>query len=650
MIIIFLLKVNQFFTNVNPALHVGDLFENMSSYIEQIHTFKSEGDALKKKREFANAENAYLQAMALKPSLLQVGLPAFKAIHLELAQVLDALGQLYLTQGQTNQAITAFNQALISNPNNAIVQLHFAQSMHLAQFTRADESLIKHMEQCLDNLGIDHQHLSIPAASVLKLDPAYSAWSAFLDQKNLLEDPAEKLKGQALDFLHLPLFLKLLQHTLICDAELEMKLTLQRSFFLHLAAESSFDTMITPYLPFLYSLARQCLMNEYIYSCRLTETEILTKETTRLASCRDFTCMPCIKQLLVLLSCYNYIKDFELIPQEAIRQIGRNDLQFQDWIHHHIELPKRLHDFQGSIPCISIPQNPISRKIRSQYEEHPYPQWHSLDVYPATSLEEYLRDLSPEALCEEQIEAASNPSILVAGCGTGKQALECATRIKNGNILALDLSLHSLAYGKMMADKMGISNVTFLQGDILDLPRTQLQFDLIECSGVLHHMEEPLKGWKILRSLLKPNGWMVLGLYSLIGRNDVTAAKQVIVEEGFDSSLENIRACRDKIRRLATSSPLLQQVSSSQDFYSTSTCRDLLFNVHEEYFTLPQIKSLLQELELSFKGFILQGHDIKKKYRDLYPGDVQMTSLDHWSEFERHNPMTFVGMYQFLVG
>ncbi len=32
------------------------------------------------------------------------------------------------------------------------------------------------------------------------------------------------------------------------------------------------------------------------------------------------------------------------------------------------------------------------------------------------------------------------------------------------------------------------------------------QFDLIECVGVLHHLGDPLAGWRVLVSLLKPGG------------------------------------------------------------------------------------------------------------------------------------------------
>jgi SAM-dependent methyltransferase len=617
--------------------------------IEQINACKLEGDIFKVNKAFSDAERAYLKAIALKPSLFQVGLPAFKAITLKLGEIFEALGQLYQTQNRTNEAITAFNQALQCNPENPAFLIHFAQSIHLAQFTRSDESLKNHLELCLESPFVDHQHLAIPGISLLKLEPEYSLWVKGMDQKNPQANCRDMLQEQYLHFLLSALMLKLLKNTLITDLEIEMLLTKLRKALLFSVSEPSSANIISAWLPFVYGLARQCFLNEYIFSCSPSETELLTKEIRLVRSCKDLQHLPFLKERLLVISCYRYMDELKLIPKEVFLQLGQPDLQFQEWIEQHIgewEHEKRCRD---QIPCVSLPKNTISQKIRSQYEEHPYPKWESLDRYPPKSLAEYLSNSSPDSLSPEDIESPSHPALLVAGCGTGRQALECATRVQNANVLALDLSLRSLAYGKKMAEKMGVSHIQFLQGDILDLKHATLQFDLIECSGVLHHMEDPLQGWKILRSLLKPKGWMLLGLYSQLGREDVVEARRLIAQMNYQPSLDDIHACREKIRSLSASSPLLHQVSTSLDFYSTSTCRDLLFNAHEVYFSLPQIKAILQELELDFKGFISLRPEVKQEYRKRFPEDPKMLSLDNWDAFEHKYPTTFIGMYQFLA-
>ena len=66
------------------------------------------------------------------------------------------------------------------------------------------------------------------------------------------------------------------------------------------------------------------------------------------------------------------------------------------------------------------------------------------------------------------------------------------------------LSRASLAYGKRMAARHGIENITFLNGDILDLPKLGRIFDHAECVGVLHHMADPRAGLLAISAALLP--------------------------------------------------------------------------------------------------------------------------------------------------
>ena len=85
------------------------------------------------------------------------------------------------------------------------------------------------------------------------------------------------------------------------------------------------------------------------------------------------------------------------------------------------------------------------------------------------------------------------------------------------------------------------------------------------------------------------------------------------------------------------------------DFYSTSSVRDLLFHVQEHRFTIPQISKILKDLNLEFLGFFFLNPPIKKKFSKLFPKDKNNISLDNWHQFEIDNPDTFINMYQFWV-
>src|SRR6202035_4175860 len=87
--------------------------------------------------------------------------------------------------------------------------------------------------------------------------------------------------------------------------------------------------------------------------------------------------------------------------------------------------------------------------------------------------------------------------ILIAGCGTGQQALDAANLFADARLLAIDLSLPSLAFAKRMAHELGITNIAFAQADILGLGALDRTFDSIEAMGVLHHLADPWAGWTV---------------------------------------------------------------------------------------------------------------------------------------------------------
>jgi len=237
--------------------------------------------------------------------------------------------------------------------------------------------------------------------------------------------------------------------------------------------------------------------------------------------------------------------------------------------------------------------------------------------------------------------------VLIAGCGTGQQAVMTARRYTGACVLAVDLSLASLCYAKYRTDALGLDNIEYGQADILKLASLGRHFDLIACSGVLHHLADPLEGWRVLLSILRPNGIMHIGLYSELARAHVVAARDDLARRGYGASADDIRRYRQDILALDDASPA-KAVAWSDDFYTTSNCRDLLFHVQEHRFTLPQIKNFLAENGLELLGFETD-FDVLQRYREQFPDDPACTDLDHWDAFEQQNPRTFGRMYQFVV-
>ena len=101
-------------------------------------------------------------------------------------------------------------------------------------------------------------------------------------------------------------------------------------------------------------------------------------------------------------------------------------------------------------------------------------------------------------------------------------------------------------------------------------------FDIIESVGVLHHMQEPSIGWKILADHLRPGGMIKIGLYSSIAREEITKIRAEIAHLKLRPDVKSMKDFRKKIIDREK-----DNVRFVQDFYSLSMFRDLLFHAQE---------------------------------------------------------------------
>jgi SAM-dependent methyltransferase len=262
------------------------------------------------------------------------------------------------------------------------------------------------------------------------------------------------------------------------------------------------------------------------------------------------------------------------------------------------------------------------------------------------TIERYLRGKFPLVPLRE-LRTGAGIDILVAGCGTGQHSIGAAQRFSGARVLGIDLSLTSLCYALRWTRSLGLDNIEYAHADIKQLGSINREFDVIEAVGVLHHLADPMAGWQVLLSLLRPAGIMYIGLYSELARGDVVAAREFLANRGYRRTAADIRRFRQELMTLKCDVPF-RKICESRTFFSTSECRDLLFHVQEHRLTLPDIKAFLAANNLQFLGFEL-GPRILEQYRMRFPEDEAMTDLDRWHTFESENPLTFTAMYQFWV-
>ena len=385
------------------------------------------------------------------------------------------------------------------------------------------------------------------------------------------------------------------------------------------------------------ALAEQCFLNEYIFTC--TKQELDAIEQFKLSCLRsDFDL-----KTLSILACYipitHLCEQFPSLRGFIDANEKLNNLKIMQLVE-----PEREHELAASIPKYGSIDDGTSIQVKKQYEEHPYPRWR----YASYSRENIQtissainNEINPNRV--SIILPKQRSRVLIAGCGTGQQIFD-ALSYSNSDLTAIDLSSSSIAYAKRKAHEYGIEHIRFIEMDILDLPKLNEEFDLIECTGVLHHMKDPSEGLQSLLKILAADGMLKLGFYSELARQDIVEARKIIKSESFEASNGGIRLFRNKL--INGEYPNISSISYWPDFYTTSMCRDLCFHIMEHRYSLEMIASLLDQFELRFLGFVLPSI-VKKDYGRAYPSDLMQTDLGYWQQYEQANPNTFRQMYQF---
>ena len=546
------------------------------------------------------------------------------------------LGMIHMELKNFASAVMCLKTAIIINPDltnarNALCRLlRFLSPNKLSEKEQQDfKDLFIILYKRND---VDHNDIFSNAKNVL------------FSEKNYKECLKEEPKPPLLENINIKnlikedLFLLMMQKSLISDPFIEKILIQIRKEIL--VSNNNRIKNINNNFDFIVSFAEQCALNEHVYIRTENETEQIKILQANLEKNKK------INELdVAILGCYVPLRTSKKLKEKLINYKSKNIL-FNDLIALQInEIDKEV-QLKTTIKSNDNITDEVSKKVRNQYEENPYPRWRHLYTNDRKNfLIGFQNQIKPNKIDVEPNNKFRKPNVLIAGCGTGRHLL-IADNYLDANILGVDLSLSSLAYAKRKIEEKGLKNIEFLQSDILNLKNLKRKFDIIESIGVLHHMKDPLKGLEILLNLLEPHGFLKLGLYSQIARQHITYARNFVKEKKFKSNIEDIRKCRYEIFSVKNDN-FLKKVSLGRDFYTVSSVRDLIFHEQEHCFSIHEIIKILIKFKLKFLGFSNSG--IKNKYAKIYSDDKENTLLENWTSFEKDNPDTFNSMYNFWV-
>jgi 2-polyprenyl-3-methyl-5-hydroxy-6-metoxy-1,4-benzoquinol methylase len=165
--------------------------------------------------------------------------------------------------------------------------------------------------------------------------------------------------------------------------------------------------------------------------------------------------------------------------------------------------------------------------VRRFYEQAPFPG------YPPRDSLHALRIRAGRSRFAQLLDRAipGEATIAEIGCGTGQMALYLARADRF--VVAADMTRASLWLGAAAARRFGLDRVRFVETDLRHAGLRAGAFDVVYCSGVIHHTPDPRASFASLASLARPGGMIVLGVYNAFARAPTRMRRVAAKLSGF---------------------------------------------------------------------------------------------------------------------
>jgi 2-polyprenyl-3-methyl-5-hydroxy-6-metoxy-1,4-benzoquinol methylase len=179
------------------------------------------------------------------------------------------------------------------------------------------------------------------------------------------------------------------------------------------------------------------------------------------------------------------------------------------------------YDAPGGIPALRLDGDARTERVRRFYAAVPFPGYGPRDSYSG------LRARASRSPFARSLDAAipDDASVLEMGCGTGQLSLFLASAGRL--VVGADLTRPALELAQDAANRFGVGGVRFVETDVRAPGLRSEGFDVVVCSGVLHHTPDPRASFATLSKLVRPGGVIVVGLYNALARLPLRARRVV---------------------------------------------------------------------------------------------------------------------------
>jgi SAM-dependent methyltransferase len=169
----------------------------------------------------------------------------------------------------------------------------------------------------------------------------------------------------------------------------------------------------------------------------------------------------------------------------------------------------------------------VSDAVARLYDTYPFPPEPILDE-PPPGYNWRWDWLAAYNFCTGMKPQKQDIRILDAGCGSGVGTEYLVHLNPNAEVVGIDLSAGTLEVARERCQRSGANRAEFHQLSLFDVEQLPGKFDLINCVGVLHHTNDPIRGIQALAKKLAPGGIFHIFVYGELGRWEIQLMQKAI--------------------------------------------------------------------------------------------------------------------------
>ncbi|QDP96482.1 class I SAM-dependent methyltransferase [Microlunatus elymi] len=239
--------------------------------------------------------------------------------------------------------------------------------------------------------------------------------------------------------------------------------------------------------------------------------------------------------------------------------------------------------------------------IEQFYDRRPYPPPDDLDAVatPKPQQRRAAHHLVWPGRPYADRSGDSRLRILVAGCGTSQAARHAITH-PDADVVGIDVSSTGIEQHRQLIERHRLANLELHRLPIEEVAGLDRQFDHIVCTGVLHHLADPLIGLRSLQSILAPGGALTLMVYATYGRAGVYLIQDYCLRLGIGTDQVDLDELVATLREIGSGHPISRLLHQSRDFADDDALADALLNPRDRSYTVPQLLELITDAGLRF--------------------------------------------------